>query len=362
MTVVWCSISAHGFGHAAQIIPILNELGSAIDDVYVILRTCVPPPIFQEYLRVKWEVQPVPQDVGCIQQGPLDIDIAGTWKAHQAFHHSWMERVSQEAKEMKAEHVKIVLSNISYLALAGACQADIPGVAIASLSWDQVLHPYIQSTNVEHQVCYDHIRREYARARDLIRLHPGIEMPAFPSMHDTGPSFPVAPESSQNIKDILGMNRGDKLVLIAFGGVQLTSLPIEQMESCQGFHFLAGGVTFDLSATRVHDIANIQMPFGELMRQADVIMTKPGYATIVTAVHYDIPLVYVRRHNFADEDSLVQYAHHYGRAIEMTRQNFESGAWEEALQTVLTLPASPLTPPQPDYQGVVRILRTYLET
>lgn len=362
MPVVWCSISAHGFGHAAQIIPILNELGAVVNELHVILRTCVHPSIFQDYLHVKWELQPVPQDVGCIQQGPLDIDIPGTWTAHQEFHENWMERVTQEAKEMNAEKANLVLSNISYLALAGANLADLPGLAIASLSWDEVLQPFIQSSIADHQACYEHIRREYAKAKQLIRLYPGIEMPAFPFMTEAGPSFPVVGPSSRSLKELLGISNEEQLVLIAFGGIPLTSLPWDQMESCAGFHFLVGGLQLDPSAKRVHNVTNIHMPFAEMMRQADVVIAKPGYATTVTAVHYGIPLVYVRRNNFVDEQSLVNYAHKFGRAIEMTRQDFESGAWAGCLQKVVTLPSSHVSPPRSDYEGVVRVLRTYLET
>ena len=84
MTVVWCSISAHGFGHAAQLMPILNELGRVIDDLHVILRTQVPADFFQRHLQVKWEQQVAQQDVGCLQRGPLDIDVEATWEGTRA--------------------------------------------------------------------------------------------------------------------------------------------------------------------------------------------------------------------------------------------------------------------------------------
>ena len=163
MPIIWCSISAHGFGHAAQTIPILNALGATLDDVHVILRTCVPPAIFHEYLTVKWDVQAVPQDIGCIQQGPLDIDVPGTWDAYQEFHGNWTQRVNQEAEAIHEAQVDLVISNISYLAIAGAFQAHRPVVAIASLCWDQVLLPFVETSNDDHQVICEHIRLEYPR-------------------------------------------------------------------------------------------------------------------------------------------------------------------------------------------------------
>ena len=361
MPIIWCSISAHGFGHAAQVIPVLNKLGTVVDNFHVILRTCVPSSIFQEYLQVSWDLQAIPQDIGCIQRGPLDIDIDGTWVAHHDFHKNWSQRVSQEAQAIRDAKANLVISNISYLAIASAVEANCPVVALASLSWDQVLEPFIQLSRTDHRAIYEHIRQEYAKADGLIRLHPGIEMPAFSSITDTGPSFPLSEAPSQDVRKLLGMEKGEKLVFIAFGGIPLTGLPFEEMEACEGFHFLVGGILLNSSARRVHRIEDVTMPFGEMMRQADVVMTKPGYATIVTAVHYGIPLVYVRRNNFVDEQRLVDYMHQHGRALELTREDFETGVWETTLQAVLTLPASLEPPPKPDLEEVVGLLKDFLK-
>lgn len=361
MPIVWCSISSHGFGHAAQTIPILNQLGTVVENLYVILRTCVSPSIFQEHLHVKWEVQAVSQDIGCIQRGPLDIDVAKTWDAYQEFHANWSQRVNQEAEAINKAQTNLVISNISYLAIASAFQVHRPVVAIASLCWDQVLQPFIQRSQADHQAIYEHIRHEYAKANRLIRLHPAIDMTAFPCVTDTGPSFPLAKSSSQGLRKLLGIEREETLVLIAFGGVPLTSLPLDQLETCKGFHFLVGGMLLDSSRTRIHRIEDCMMPFGEMMRQADVIMTKPGYATIMIAVHYGIPLVYVRRNSFIDEQGLVDYAHQYGRAVELPRKDFESGAWGKTLHAVLAIPSPCESPPKPDQSAVVDLLRNYLQ-
>ena len=360
MPIVWCSISAHGFGHAAQVIPVLNELGKSVEDLHVVLRTCVPSSIFEEHLRIQWELQPVPQDIGCIQRGPLDIDFEGTWTAYKKFHENWNQRVAEETQAMSQMRLNLVISNISYLAIASASYVNLPVVALASLSWDQVLVPFLQFSKADHRATIEHIQNEYRKANHLIRLNPRIAMPAFVSITDTGPSFPLVESSVQDIRQLLRMTAGEKLVLIAFGGVPLAGLPLQQMESCEGFHFLVAGRSLEPTFTRIHSVEDMKMPFGELMRQVDVVMTKPGYATITAAVHYGIPLVYVRRHNFVDEQPLVEYAHTYGRAVELSREKFETGNWDKVLQSVLRLPISQLSPPKPEPHVVAEILKEYL--
>lgn len=102
------------------------------------------------------------------------------------------------------------------------------------------------------------------------------------------------------------------------------------------------------------------MPFLDVMRQADVVMTKPGYSTIVTAVHYGIPLIYVRRRNFVEEGILATYAHQYGRAFELSKKDFEAGEWRQALEKVQALSCPKLSPPQAGVGEAVDILKTFL--
>ena len=360
MPTIWCAISAHGLGHAAQIIPVLNAIGTVVEDVHVILRTTVPVSHFQENLTVSWELQPMPQDIGCLQRGPLEIDIDGTWAAYEAFHQTWDERVNQESQAMQQAKVSLVISNISYLAIASAFHVGCPVVAIASLSWDQVLKPFLQPSKIYHHAIYEQIRQEYAKANLLIRLYPGIDMPAFQSIIDTGPSFLCAEAESQDVRKALRLANSDKLVLIAFGGIPLTVLPFDRMEACKDVHFLVGGISLKSASSRIHSIDTIAIPFRDIVRKADVVMTKPGYATIAGAAHYGIPVVYVRRYNFADEQCLVDYIHQYGRAVELARDDFEGGRWEQALRRVVTLPLPLEPPPKQNLGGVVDVLKDYL--
>ena len=362
MPVIWCSISAHGFGHAAQVIPVLNALGNIVQNLHVTLRTNVPSFIFEESLQIPWDLQAVPQDVGCLQRGPLDIDIEGTWSAYDAFHENWNQRVAQEVQAMNVIKPNLVISNISYLAIASAFAVKCPVVAVASLSWDQVLHGLMPSMSIKNQVIVEHIQQEYAKTQQLIRLFPGIDMPAFVSCTDTGPSFLLGKSSLESVRTILRIERGETLVLLAFGGVSLTRLPLERMEGYEGFQFLVSGMSLDMAFTRIHRVEDIPLSFGEVMRQVDVVMTKPGYATIMMAVHYYIPLVYVRRYNFVDEQGLVDYVHKYGRALELSREDFESGVWGKSLQAVLSLPAPMVSPPKPEAHLVADLLRDYLKT
>ena len=98
------------------------------------------------------------------------------------------------------------------------------------------------------------------------------------------------------------------------------------------------------------------------MASADILVTKPGYSTVVEAVALGKPVVYVRRYNFADEQALVDYLHRCGRAVELPEQDFTVGNWQAALQTAASAPLPGETPPTPTGAAdAARILSHYLD-
>ena len=128
MPSIWCAISGHGYGHAAQVVPVLNALSAIVPGLTVTLRTTVPASFFRDRLAICWEHRPVQQDVGCIQDGPLKIDIEATWKAHQHFHETWDARLSSEVDDMQAASPALVIADTPYLAIEAASRAQIPTI------------------------------------------------------------------------------------------------------------------------------------------------------------------------------------------------------------------------------------------
>lgn len=345
MPVIWCSLSSHGFGHGAQIVPILNELGRRYLHLHVLLRTNIPKEFFDARMTVNWEMSPASQDIGCVQRGPLTIDAGQTWLAYEQFHAHWDEKVRLEAKAIQVYHPDMVMSNISYLGIEAGKQAGIPTVAVGSLSWDQVLIPFLSDAPMKQEEIIRHIQRSYSRADLMIRLHPGISMPAFPHIHDVGPIYASSPICVEPIRTFLGLGPQEKMVLVALGGIPLDQVPIEPLEQLSGYHVLVGGSSDRYESSRVRPTNSLPFSFQQILTAADIIITKPGYATVIEAVQYGIPLVYVRRNNFIDEQGLVDYAHHYGRALEISMEHFVAGKWKEALDAVQVLPRSHACPP-----------------
>jgi hypothetical protein len=345
--LIWCSISSHGFGHAAQMVPVLNALGQRIPGLRAVLRTMVPAAFFEGRLDIPWEISAEPQDIGCIQDGPLNIDVAATWTEHERFHQGWKNTVSQEAGTIRSRSPRVVLSSISHLAIEAAVQAGVPAVGLCSLSWDQVLEPFVspdEQARIRQDQVLRRIRTAYAGADLIVRPTPGLPMPAFKEVRDVGPIAQSTRPDPSALRQKLGAAPEDCIVLVAFGGIPLRSLPLIELERMSPFWFILDTAKEAVGA-RVRLPSSLPFSFNSLLASADIIMTKPGYSTVIEAVAHARPVVYVRRYNFADEADLVRYLQTYGRAVELPATDFTAGRWRQAFETVLSLPRPLQNPP-----------------
>lgn len=331
MPLIWCSISGHGYGHAAQVVPVLNALGRLVPNLTGILRTTVSAAFFEPRLTIPWQLSMAQQDVGCIQDGPLKIDVAATWAAHRAFHTDWKDKIEVEAALIRAAGPACLLSDVSHLGMAAGASAGTATIGMSSLSWDLVLEPFADPTVAEHRNIIHQIREAYARADRFLRVTPGMRLTAFRNPLDIGPiAEPSEPRRTQ-LRKAIGAPSSDRIILVGFGGIALRHLPFDRMESMRPYRFVVDGAV-PKGLTRVTSLATVGWPFKHVLASVDMIVTKPGYGTVVEAVALGTAVVYVRRYNFPDEESLVEYLHRYGRGTELPLPDFLAGRWEQAIQ------------------------------
>ena len=361
MERIWCAISSHGFGHAAQVVPVLNELGRRVSGLTAILRTSVPAHLFEANLQVAWEVSTAEQDVGCVQHGPIRIDVAATWAEHRRFHEQWEDKVDMEVRAIRSCKPALVLADISYLAIEAAARAGVPAVGLCNLSWDGVLKLFFEPGRHEQVDVIRRIQESYSLADMMIRIAPGIPMEAFRTIVDVGPVAELNTPDPSLLRAVVGAEAHERVVLVAFGGIALDGLPFDRLARMNGYRFVVSGSVPD-GIERIRSSASIPMTFGSLLASADLVVTKPGYSTVVTAVSYRTPVVYVRRYNFADEAVLVDYLHRYGLAVELSAGDFTSGLWEDALRAAgaTTLPGP--GPPPTGATEAADLVMKYLST
>lgn len=360
MPIIWCAISGHGYGHAAQVVPVLNALGALVPGLTAILRTTVPASFFRDRLTIQWTLSPAQQDIGCIQDGPLKIDIDATWAAHYRFHETWDARLSHEVAALQAASPALIIADTPYLAIEAGSQAQVPTVALANFTWDIVLKEYCIPSDTAQQQLLQEIRKSYAKADMALRIAPAPRIDAFSNMIDVDPIASPASPDRERLGSVLALTPNERTVLVGFGGIPLPSLPLEHIEQLRHYRFLFDGPV-PPGYSRVHSTEALPFSFKTLLASVDVIMTKPGYGTIVEAVMLQQPIIYVRRYNFIDEPPLVDYLHRYGRGVELSIDDFTRGRWEPAINKAIAmlLPTNP-PPPSTGAMQAASILAPYL--
>ncbi len=346
MPVIWAAISGHGYGHAAQTVPVLNELGKLIPDLRAVLRTTVPDSFFRDRLTIPWDVSVAKQDIGCVQHGPLRIDVDATWLEHERFHADWEMRLAHEAAALRRADPALVLANTPYLSIEAAANAGIQAVALANLTWDSILEEFLQSRDEAREGLIESIRRAYSHADLALRIAPGLPMKAFGTVLDVAPiACPVRPDR-EGVRRAIHACDDERIVLVGFGGIRQDIFPWDRMEAMEGYRFLLDG-PIEPRRERIHSLDDLPYRFGTILASADLILTKPGYATIIEAVSLGVPVVYVRRYTFADENPILSYLHRYGRGQELSAADFTAGDWGTAFERALRQPSPPSSPPSP---------------
>ncbi|HSA86753.1 MAG TPA: hypothetical protein VLE46_11270, partial [Nitrospira sp.] len=280
MPLIWAAISGHGFGHAAQVVPVLNALGRLVPNLRVLLRTTVPATFFNDRLTIPWQISAVQQDIGCVQNGPMTIDVEKTWHEHERFHSQWDDRLQAEVDAMQATAPDLVLADTPYLALAAGKLSAVPTVALVSFTWDLVLSEYLVPPSIDGSKIIQSIRQAYAQSDLALRIAPATKMEVFQHAIDIGPIAEPAPPTREALAGHLELAPGERIVLVGFGGIPLHSLPFDRVESVAGYRFLFDGSVTPQSR-RFVSTKSVPFSFKALLASVDVIMTKPGYGTLV---------------------------------------------------------------------------------
>jgi hypothetical protein len=326
MKTVVAYISAHGFGHWAQVSPVLEALHNGNPDIRIELRTDLPQLVLEARSRFPFALVPGQVDIGVIQRDAINEDIPATIAAVEHFHRNWDDRVEQEAAFLRETDVDLVLSDIAPVAFAAAARAGVPSIGLASIDWHAIYTPLFPPGHAS----LDQIAAAHRACDLLLKLPLEMPMPSFPRQRSIGLIARKSDGPRHELRRRLGYADDDRLALVLFGGSGVPPFRVEALAGMTGWSFLMpslpGGVV----------PANVQaMPAGwdmaDLIQAADVIVCKPGYGIVSEAWRAGRPLVYVPRPAFPEYPYLRDWLTARAPAVELTRDRFELGDWAEAL-------------------------------
>lgn len=335
-------ISAHGFGHVAQTAPVLNALHELVPDMLITVRSLAPLDHLRTRINVPFQYVREAGDIGMLMSSAMDVNVNGTAAAYQRLHRDWGLTVSNESRTLREIAPDFVLSNVGYLALAGAHRAGIPCAAMSSLNWGDVLDHYCGAISGTHQVVQQ-IRLSYANAGAFLRLTPGMPMPGLPNQLPIGPIAHAGRKRRDEINEFFGLNEEDKLVLLSLGGFD-TRLPMENWPRLPGVRWLVPA-SWRSPHPDALVLEALGMDFSDVLASCDALICKPGYGSFVEAACCGVPLLYASRPDWPETPDLAVWLAEHAAGTEVSRGRLEMGDFADELQALLDTPRIPAVVP-----------------
>jgi hypothetical protein len=332
------AISGHGYGHFAQVVPVLTLLQRELPGLRLTLRTPLPGEHLAERLDLPFALQQASDDFGMVQHDALEVDIPQSLTRYRAMHQDWERRVGQVAAELSAAAPDLVLADVPYLTLAAAGQAGIPAIAMCCLNWLEIFRHYAGGEPMAGEILAQ-MRRAYNSAALFLRTAPAMPMPELNNVRDIG--VVAAPGGNRRkLLEAQGLVKpGERLLLVAMGGIA-HRLPVERWPRREGLRYL---IPREWGIVR-EDCLSIEeagYPFSDLLASCDAVLTKPGYGIFAEAAVNAIPVLYVARRDWPEQPYLIAWLSQHGRCREVTAAQLELGEFGAVLQELLAAEEPP---------------------
>ena len=342
MPHLFVDISSHGFGHLAQVAPVLNALAIGLPSLRLTIRSGLSLASLRARLMADFTHVAASSDFGYVMHDATRVDLPATAAAYRDFHADWAVRVAAEARFLAGLRPDLVLSDVAYLPLAGAAHAGIPALAMSSLNWADLFKHYFAA-----DTWFEPIHREmlaaYNSADCFFRLTPGMPMADLRRVQPIGPVAAMGAECRAVLRAQLGCAANERLVLIAFGGFS-KRLPIENWPRIEGVRWLVHQA-WQMADPQTTDFEPLGRPFTDLLRAVDAVITKPGYGLFSEAGCNETPVLYVRREDWPEQDCLIDWLTLNGRCREISDADLVAGLLAEPLGVLWQQPAPPTPAP-----------------
>jgi len=321
------SISGHGFGHVAQTSPVLNRLHRLLPQLRFTVRSNVPLSHLHSRIQAPFTHLPGDGDNGMIMSSALDVSVEDSCLAYRNFHADWEARVADETRLLHELKADFVLSNVGYLPLAGAQQANIPNAALCSLNWFDIYRYYCGDDAISAQI--EHC---YAGADAFLRATPGMSMANLSNRVEVAPIADVGNNRRAELNRHLRLSNVEKLILVSMGGIT-SRLPMESWPRIDGVRWLVQS-DWQVEHPDAIELETLPLGFSDLIASCDALLCKPGYGSFTEATYSATPVLYVARPDWPESPALVEWLQRNGTCHEISRAALQRGDLATELETL----------------------------
>lgn len=348
----------HGYGHAALITAVLKAFAERCPQVRITLVSQVPVEFFQERLSgvsFAYQDRRVAADFGMKMASASHVLIAESAERYLEAHQNWPQHLKDEVLFLKALAPDLVLSSTAYLPLAAAHSLGIPSAALGPFTWLGIAAHFFAEHPRQAEI-FAPMQQAYQNASILLATTPAIPHEDSLTQRRTliGPVGLPCPEPREELRRRLPLAPGEKVALVALGGIPeplsvLSSWPIRS-----GWRWLvAAPPQSDLGQSEaLFSLSGSGLSVSQAIACADAIITKPGYGTYIEAACAGTPLLYRSRPDWPETVGLGAWLSQYTGVAEINDQDFATGNILKQLEALTSSTSSPLAEPYGNTEAV----------
>lgn len=340
---LYVALSGHGFGHLAQVAPVLNEFRRRWPDARLTLQSALPEAVLRQRVAGPFECVAGAADFGMVMVDALHAKIAESLAAYRAFHAEWDARLAWQEDRLRAAPPSAVLVDVPYLTLAATARLGIPALALCSLNWADILAGYCPDAP-DLAALRIPMLSAYNSAIAFLQPAPSMPMPDLTNVKPIGPIAALGRDRRPEIDRRLALRDGETLVLMGLGGVDMRP-PLEVWPELPGVRWLIPPNWEAARADRVDWALLDDFSMLDLIRSCDVLFTKPGYGAFAEAACNGTRVLYVERDDWPEEPWLSLWLTERGNGVKIDRRRLATGDLAEPLRELLAQPDKPPVSP-----------------
>lgn len=336
MPHLFVSLTAHGYGHLAQVAPVVGELAARLPGLRLTLQGDLAPGFVRSRLPAGLHHLREAADLGLVMAGPLVTQWEESLTAYERFVADQALHLARQREILSEDPPDLVLGNVPWVPMLAARSLGIPAVSLSSLNWYDIL---VESP-VGHRLppaVEDALREGYGAAELFIRPAPAMPMPWLSRARDVGPIASRYDRDKAALRRRIGVEEGRPLVLVQFGGFAGLD-PVWDWPPSKTVHWLVPDLPRG-GRTDATSLAALGMRVSDVLGACDAMIAKPGYGTFAEAACNGIPMLYVSRGDWPEEPHLIRWLASRVPVREIGFDDLIAGLVAEPLAEVLAAPA-----------------------
>jgi len=316
-------ISGHGFGHLAQMAPVLNHIYKLRPDCRFLIRCSLPKEEIRARLGFKCVIEQTPVDVGVVQKTAIEEDREASINGIREWLSSMDERITREIALLRSFKADLVISDISPLAFPAARTLAIPGIGLATLDWFTIYSHWLDVSDPVIEI----LNETYSQCDLLLTPPMAMDMQVFPKRTE----IPLIAAYPSGCPCPFEKSR-PKTALVVFGGSNQPVFDLQALSAMDEWQFLIPHAPEGAPDNVTPILFAAGLMAVDLMPFVDVVVCKPGYGILAECWRTKTPMAWVERPDFPEYPMLKGWLDNVLPSASMTRKEFASSNWLHALE------------------------------